>query len=975
MAGAKKIGAAKQGCPLKGIPLLVTVKEASGLSVAGFTVSVLDAAMPPKVTARGVVDPKGRASLKSLPPGDFEIRALPPDSVRPFFDDPLVEVTLPERSNGEVCEIEVTAKRKKVGATLGALSAQVWVMPGAATRAAPFVEVTFSDDDPELPFRGKARLSRTEHVDVFFDAECTAPLTFDRSNEADIPQGFLTQQPSLRLYLRGRKQGAARLSLRVVPVAEHLPFVEPEAAAGLDFDVKEANVVRGLVAAQLPAILVDPGLSARLPQGEAAIVTMPTKVQLRVDQSGQDVPFEGGATFHSSNPHVAFFTDEALTTPFPLDARGEATLTHDDIADGKVITLWARASAAGMVALSLKPSPVEQPGLWIEEQGPVELGMVKAACEVMRWEDGVNPREVPLSADELARRGRFLHVQDGKANHGRARLRLKKLDPRQWPESAKELTWVVSVSGASGAVNLFAADKGGKPLRMPFAVSRADLLSDDVSLWIEGAEDSLAARSLALDVGVAREKAPEAPLLSNAFWTKLTVVTLAEVKPASELAAPTPEYKKGALRHVINLALDPTGRRLDVAAKLKKAIDVVPVGFVLVADEKNRKKQNNGVEVPRTWTFDASIEKKDRNAGVCFSAKTDATGLATLTNSLQVSRVAGDRFRIAAFVLDDVPLGHWGTSKGYTRKPLVSEPIQVWTKLWYQLTHNDATKVPEPSLAVKAYEQVRSELVASSRKRFKKADAPANTYYPRWMLRPKKGDDEVAVIGGHNKDVFMAMLDDDPNEPRKAHVVVCDEQWDPGAPSGVLTVTVPAGLSRFRVALPQNVLKPPLNGGPLVTRSLWFQGVTQKQAITDDWVEIPKDRASTSEIEIVLPVGVASSAGNEITVHFEVETALGPYLGESDGVNILAVYNPKEVADFSDTIAHEIGHSLNQTPRNGAQPLNAPDHPQQVDHGQGNHCTDRACVMYESGPQSVASHRFCDVCRPYLIAEDFSKWS
>ena len=113
----------------------------------------------------------------------------------------------------------------------------------------------------------------------------------------------------------------------------------------------------------------------------------------------------------------------------------------------------------------------------------------------------------------------------------------------------------------------------------------------------------------------------------------------------------------------------------------------------------------------------------------------------------------------------------------------------------------------------------------------------------------------------------------------------------------------------------------------------------------------------------------------------------GPFLGESFGKHSLIVFDPGDVADFNDTVVHEIGHRFNQTPKPGAQPDSPaiPDQPNQADRGQGNHCqedigvdaasgsTKFICVMYDSGPMQWGLHQYCPVCHPYLLVENLHR--
>ena len=73
------------------------------------------------------------------------------------------------------------------------------------------------------------------------------------------------------------------------------------------------------------------------------------------------------------------------------------------------------------------------------------------------------------------------------------------------------------------------------------------------------------------------------------------------------------------------------------------------------------------------------------------------------------------------------------------------------------------------------------------------------------------------------------------------------------------------------------------------------------------------------------------------------------------------------------TIVHEAGHGFKQCIRAGDVPAGLPAHGNQYESA-GSHCNTpvKKCLMYESGPQRTAIHRFCDVCHPYVVVQDMS---
>ncbi|HEY1931753.1 MAG TPA: hypothetical protein VGG99_07070 [Acetobacteraceae bacterium] len=79
------------------------------------------------------------------------------------------------------------------------------------------------------------------------------------------------------------------------------------------------------------------------------------------------------------------------------------------------------------------------------------------------------------------------------------------------------------------------------------------------------------------------------------------------------------------------------------------------------------------------------------------------------------------------------------------------------------------------------------------------------------------------------------------------------------------------------------------------------------------------------------------------------------FLGECQNGNLLAVYDPAEAADFTDTVIHECGHAFGQAPE-GTPPNppssthdSIPAHPNTKDLGKGNHC------WFEAGTQKTSS--------------------
>jgi hypothetical protein len=141
-----------------------------------------------------------------------------------------------------------------------------------------------------------------------------------------------------------------------------------------------------------------------------------------------------------------------------------------------------------------------------------------------------------------------------------------------------------------------------------------------------------------------------------------------------------------------------------------------------------------------------------------------------------------------------------------------------------------------------------------------------------------------------------------------------------------------------------------------------------------------------------------------VDIEVKLRGVKGPFLGESAGKQILAVYDPSDPIDFQNTITHEMGHAYNQTPGAGDQSPGLAGHPHHyIEHGgTGPHCSTilkdgkeakgvevdgpdpenpgktmkfydtGICVMFHSGPQPGCLNRYCETCLPYVKATDFS---
>lgn len=439
-------------------------------------------------------------------------------------------------------------------------------------------------------------------------------------------------------------------------------------------------------------------------------------------------------------------------------------------------------------------------------------------------------------------------------------------------------------------------------------------------------------------------------------------------------------------------------RVIDVTASLDKKLKGVRIYFALEEDAKNK----------------ADLHKSYK-AKITKSAKTDKKGVAKA--KLTMSQNGGDKFTAVASLFNK-PLDPGANSKK-------SGTFEVWRKIWYQKTYASGLAPPDPADSVKAWKEVKVEMLPGNPKDkvINKADLPASlrarTFYPKWMMTPGGGAGESAIIGDHNSSKFFKAFKKEADKPVKAHLVLCRHNWYPAAKTTARqTATMSAGVNTVKLTFPSPrnalVIKPAIKGS-LVVGSKYFikqAGKTRKYAIKEADVSIPNPRANMREVLFTLPAGKpAPSATVEIKVSLKVRYA-EMFLGLNDKHEVLAVYDSSDVADYNDTVTHEIGHGLNQTPgpKNKGDPKGLPKHPHyywDINGGQGPHCHtahgggpgtlvaqtapfDRVrwgkkqkikkryltgvCVMFHSGPQPNTLHKFCPTCKPYVLLQDMKKF-
>ena len=471
--------------------------------------------------------------------------------------------------------------------------------------------------------------------------------------------------------------------------------------------------------------------------------------------------------------------------------------------------------------------------------------------------------------------------------------------------------------------------------------------------------------------------------------------------PVEPVILPPPEPKKVTLsleyptvsphKQYVNLPSNGKdfGQELTISVAFKGVSDGESIRWKVTADPANSKRNK-----PLPCLKDAAGTKKSEITNGTAEMQTTVLG-EKASIILDCGVAGGDTFTI------DIMCG-----SGSAQCKIVT-----WRRFWYQLTHQKGMLLPSFRITENAWNEVFAEITKGNTKEFEKGDlAPLEarnirTFYKEYVVNPGGSDKEVAVIGSHNKDFFYKLYTQDPKQSPKAHFMICQHQWDEGPILDNFIVEELVTDESKEIELEVNVVFPSLKGKFFVEgtwKSLASRNHTdfgKKGALSDGWVLLEKNRSSRRHIKLKIPdsVNLHPDKNAPIQVSFKLQTVDGPYLGESSGHQILAVYNPKDPTDFNNTLTHEVGHSFNQVPVSGRVPAGLTDHANQYTGcgGTGSHCntvkdknnegkagvlnkdgeySTGVCVMFHAGDSSCIN-KFCSVCNPYVKSADFSDFN
>lgn len=741
------------------------------------------------------------------------------------------------------------------------------------------------------------------------------------------------------------------------------------------------NVVTPHLEAEYLVALLDRKLDAHHKASGDAPVVSPTRIEVALTQDRPDIlKYTKGGKLTRSNANVSVYTDEACTTELAFTGN-DAALTHDQLTQSTRLSLYLRGKTAGRFDLTLTLDPEPDGRIVLDQPAKLEMGVVTLALDVHKYDVAGKPPTLKAMTDaQRVGASRFVHAQDGENNHGRAKLVLRKLVASEWPPGCEAYKLRLVETTTTGAVEVFDAETGGAKKTFPLAEhTQADVAAAEKVLWLEGKTETDALRDVRLDLGLDRDAGGLAKVEKrNGDVATFTVVKIEKVAPKDQFDAPTTAYTGDTLKVFTNLKADPDGRKITLKAKLTKALKDVRLGFSLLPEKNNGKAANGGIDLPSTWAYDGIADAvkhtpKDGDAARAgFIVATDDQGAAE--KEVTLSRFGGDIFWGAAWIDDDPLLADFvdgDTVKG-KRKPVSTKKLHVWRKIWFQMTYAQGFAPPVPAAAVAAYEKVKTEFVqaAAGPVLYDASATPAGTWYPEWMVKDGGGTQDVSVVGAHNKAHFFNMLATAADEPCKAHLVICEHQWDPKV-SSLKTVDITSNPSA-EIKLNLHILKPTLKNVPLVIEAKYLVPPSTWVDLTDADILVESTRTDRNAVKVQLP-STAPVPTTSAPVKVKLKLHAGDdFLGESVGTKILIVYDSADVPDYNDTITHEVGHAIHQTGES-TPVAGIPAHPNAVNaSNQGTHCQygNKKCVMYDDGPNATAIHEYCEVCHPYLLVED-----
>ncbi len=950
-------------------------------------------------------DGHGVADYGQVDPAVYPLTVAAPNGAQAYWTA-LSSVQASTTAGDALVTLTATPVVDTVTPSIVAAASEVWFDPidHQDTPVKLTLSLSHSAAGIAFPAGGHVTVSSNEGT-LYTDAQCKTKLVGDTVANGAIAGG------SHELYLKGATAGKVTVTFTLDdPGSPHITIGQ---AATVEVTIIDKVVVTAKIETEYDVAVLDRGLASHAPvKQQASLQPVPTAVKLSMSASRNDPAFPGGAKLSQSADRFDVFADVKRKQPIDLSQ----TIAANDLANaGK--TVYLRGKAAGKLDVKLTPEDPADPRFKVvvatREMATVNLQMqvhredsnsiAALTCNpntnpIATYHTNLNnlvlPAQVVLDDTRRVTKGRLLHVQSG-GHHGRARLLLPQLSAVDWPNGCGNYELVVGDKSKSGTLKLFDAAAGGNEVAMPARYKVSDLINARVELWVEGHAESEAIRESQLMLALHRPQGGMDRVYKKyADLCNFTVVKIQGVElvvPPHDSKAPSP-WDPNTNRWFINLQKGKAGRKIELRARLTRPIRGVKIHFMLAPDVNNRQAANWGVAMPGTWnwsTISWKLKRKDKARPqdlLHLGKSTDDKGVAT--QEVMLSKIGGDKFQAGAYIGQDPHLAKYtpGHLQLSTRAPTVGTTINVWRKVWYQLTHARSSAIPSPASAVQQYAAVKVQLEPIAPMKFTEKDMPKGTFYPRYMIDDGSTSHSTAIVlGDHNSKKFKKMIKADTRWPLLTHLMCCDYQFDKGGATNVQApiTSSPSGW----IQCGDTIIDPPIQGGSVLIKGEWLDPTPPNNGRRSGKIRprdliFPPGRTDLERIKLRLPPAHEGGPSRKptalqpITVKLSLRHSNGPYLGESKANQIMVVVQPGSNQDFNNTIVHEIGHAFNQTSKPGKQPATIPARGS-WNQGMGVHCTHltggRHCVMFEDDTLPWLN-RWCDVCHPYLLVEDFSRY-
>ena len=677
----------------------------------------------------------------------------------------------------------------------------------------------------------------------------------------------------------------------------------------IKFRLDRINIVTPKVEEEYKVVLLERGLAAHQ-TGEPdtdKLYAMPTRIEVSVTETNRaKFPLATTAKLIYDASKVKVYRDDKCETELTED------LKADEITEGKKLKLWLRGVAVGTFDLSVELAPTGDAHIVpaTPAPAPIKMGVVELILEVYRQDLAaiknltVNPDQEPISAYHTAlngvtwpvqtkmddeakvKVGRLLHVQKD-ANHGRARVVIKKIDSSNCPPGTDNYEVHLNHTNKSGETAPNAAEWDGTSTafpRAPFLFS--ELQAADKEVWIEGKTACTAMRGVTLDLALDRPAGGLAKTPKRyGDWARFTVVKINDVKLDYTPVAGQPDaWDSAGNRFFINLKTGTDGRKITIGAQLSAELIDVTIHFMLVEHKDNRKTANWGVNLPDgtraltpvaavnnagtpqvfpniepkwTWkdiTADVKHEDKataDRSKILHYSEKTNDKGYAK--KEVVLSQFGGDKFYLAAYIEEDAHLAKYidGHTPLGNRKPVMrTDPIQVWRKFWYKEVKVEGLLVSGFRDAPDTYKDVKAVMAPGTVVEMPRTTADGISppvIYPKHMVsyyvqagsyrNNYPGDNgDALIVGDTNRSQFFSLAHAEADKPVMYAMMNTHALWIPGGTDGVPVNVGPfthpfalAGAFPVSITTNNELIDPPLQGGTLLVTG-------QGRWDAEDWI-------------------------------------------------------------------------------------------------------------------------------------------